>query len=74
MNNNYGDPRAKEQIKPKMVLEYRSGETRPLSSFPPPGCKGPPEQYNLSPLLRHREKVFALLFPHPGYVFHPISK
>ena len=32
------------------------------------------EQYNLSPILPHREKVFALLFPHPGYVFHPISK
>ena len=27
---------------------------------------GPPEQYNLSPLLPHREKVFALLFPLPS--------
>ena len=32
------------------------------------------EQYNLSPLLPHREKVFALLFPHPVYMPHPISK
>ena len=26
---------------------------------------GPPEQYNLSPLLPHRERVFALLSPPP---------
>ena len=32
------------------------------------------EQYNLSPLLPHREKVFAGLFPHPVYMPHPISK
>ena len=32
------------------------------------------KQYNLSPLLRHGEKVFALLFPHPVYLPHPISK
>ena len=31
------------------------------------------EQYNLSPLLPHREKVFGLLFPHPVYMPHPIS-
>ena len=71
-----GDPRTKEQIKPRRVLECRNGKTRPLSSFPPPCCKyfftfyiwisGPPEQYNLSPLLPHREKVFALLFPPPS--------
>ena len=30
--------------------------------------------YNLSPLLPHREKVFALLFPHPVYMPHLISK
>ena len=30
--------------------------------------------YNLSPLLPYRQKVFALLFPHPVYVPHPISK
>lgn len=35
---------------------------------------GPPEQYNLFSLLPHREKVFALLLPHPGYIPHPISK
>ena len=28
----------------------------------------------MSPLLPHREKVFALLFPHPVYMPHPISK
>ena len=28
----------------------------------------------LSPPTCHREKVFALLFPHPIYVSHPISK
>ena len=32
------------------------------------------EQYKLCPLLPHREKVFALLFPHPVYMPHPISK
>ena len=32
------------------------------------------EQYDLSLLLPHREKVFALLFPHPVYMPHPISK
>ena len=32
------------------------------------------KQYNLSPLLWHGEKVFALLFPHPVYLPHPISK
>ena len=32
------------------------------------------EQYNLSPLLLHREKVPARLFPHPVYMPHPISK
>ena len=32
------------------------------------------EQYNLSPVLPHREKVFALLVPHPVYLPHPISK
>ena len=31
------------------------------------------EQYNLSPLLPHREEVSALLFPHPVYMPHPIS-
>ena len=32
------------------------------------------EQYKLSPLLPYREKVFALLFPHPVYIPHPNSK
>jgi len=32
------------------------------------------ERYNLVPLLPHREKVFALLFPHPGYMPHAINK
>ena len=31
-----GDPRKKEQIKPRRVLECRKGKTKPLSSFPPP--------------------------------------
>ena len=39
-------------------MECRNGNTRPFLSFPPPGCNyerisGPPEQYNLSPLLPH---------------------
>ena len=29
-----GDPRIKEQIKPRRVLECRNGKTRPLPSFP----------------------------------------
>ena len=66
-----GDPRTKEQIKPRRVLECRKGKTRPLWSFPPLCCNywwisRPPEQYNLSPLLPHREKFFALLFPTPS--------
>ena len=32
------------------------------------------EQYNLPPLLSQREEVFALLFPHPVCMLHPISK
>ena len=63
---NCGDPRTKEQIKPRKVLECRKGKTRPLLSFPPPYCNyerisGPPEQNNLSPLLPHTGmKVFTL--------------
>ena len=30
-----GDPRTKEQIKPRRVLECRNGKTRPISSFSP---------------------------------------
>ena len=61
------------------VLEYRNGKPRPLSSFPPPGCNyqrisGPPEQYDLSPLLPYREEVFAYSSSHPVYMPHPISK
>ena len=32
------------------------------------------KRYYLSPFLPHGEKVFALLFPHPVYMPHPISK
>ena len=33
-----GNPRTKEEIKPRRVLECRNRKTRPLSSFPPPFC------------------------------------
>ena len=39
ISKNCGDPRTKEQRKPRRVLECRNGKTRPLSSFPPPCCK-----------------------------------
>ena len=35
---------------------------------------GPLEQYNLSPLLPYRVKVFASLFLHPIYMPDPVSK
>ena len=59
-----GDPKMKEQVQPRRVLECRNRKTRHLSPFPSPCCNysrisGPPEQYNLSPLLPYREKVFA---------------
>ena len=65
--------------KTKEGLGMQDWKIRPLSSFPPPCCNyyrisGPPEQYNLSPLLPHREKAFAFLSPHAVYVPHPISK
>ena len=69
----------KEQIKPRRVMECRNRKTRLLKSFPPPCCNyqwisGPPEQYNLPPLLPHGKKVFVSLFPQPVYVPHPINK
>ena len=35
---NCGDPRTKEQIKSRRVLECPNGKTRPLLSLPPPCC------------------------------------
>ena len=35
-STNFGDPRTKEQVKPKRVLECRNRRTRPLLSFPLP--------------------------------------
>ena len=32
------NPRTKEQIEPRRVLEGGNGKTRPFSSFPPPRC------------------------------------
>ena len=34
--DSFDDPKTKEQIKPRRVLECRNRKTRPLSSFPPP--------------------------------------
>ena len=58
------------RAKTKEGLGMKERKTRPLSSFPSPCCNywwipGPPEQYNLSPLLPQKEKVFALIFPLP---------
>ena len=74
-----GDPRTKEQIKPRRVLECRSGETRPHHPSLPHVVTINGSQVLLSsitclPPLPHREKVFALLFPLPVYMPHPISK
>ena len=48
-------------------------KNRVLIVLPSPMSQLLVEQYNLS-LLPHREKVFALVFPHPVYMPHPISK
>ena len=37
-SQNRGDPKMKEQMKPRRVLQCRNGKTRPLLSFPPPSC------------------------------------
>ena len=65
-------PKDNRADKTKVSLGMQGQKTRPLSSFPPPCCNykwisGPPGQYNLSPLLPHREKAFALLFPPTQY-------
>ena len=63
-------PKDERTDKIKEGLGMQDWKIRPLSSFPTPCCNyyrisGPPEQYNLSPLLPHREKIFALLSPSP---------
>ena len=74
-----GDPRMKEQIKARSVLECRNRKTRPLSSFPPPCCNfqwisGPPEQCTCLPSYPIGRRYFLYSFLYPVYVPHPISK
>ena len=62
-----GDPRMKEQIKPRRVLECRNEKPDPYRpSLPHVVTINRFQQYNLSPLLPHREKVFASPFPLPS--------
>ena len=72
-------PKDERADKTKESLGMKEWKNQTLIVLPSPmlqlltdSC--PPEQYNLSPLLPHREKVFALFFPRPVYVSHPISK
>ena len=72
-------PKDERADKTKESLGMKEWKNQTLIVLPSPMLQlltdsGPPEQYNLSPLLPHRAKVFALLFPHPVYVPHPISK
>ena len=72
-------PKDERADKTKESLGMKERKNQTLIVLPSPMLQlltdsGPPEQYNLSPLLPHREKVFALFFPRPVYVFHPISK
>ena len=74
-----GDPKTKEQIKPRRVLECRYGKTRPLLSFLPHVVTVNGFQILLSrttclPSYLTGRRYLPYSFPHPVYVPHPISK
>ena len=63
-------PRDERADKTKEGLGMQEQKHQTLIVCPAPCCNyewisGPPEQYDLSPLLPHREKLFALLSSTP---------
>ena len=77
-----GQKNRKKQNKTKQRGPWSAGTENPVPYRPPPcthvvtinKCQVLWSNITCLPLLPHTEKVFALLFPHPASVPHPVSK